>query len=142
MSRESVNDVHLYSNVFTILNESESIYNDETTNKLMNYYEGFIDQYISRSNDETEYLCSDEGYHKFRDNFLIAYRHYINMSNARFAIPLFIYLYDSNPIGFNTDKFDAFVEQAQGINFNELLNYYDVFQLGMNLNEVKGQARK
>ncbi len=139
MSRESLKDLDLYRNVYIALNESE--YDSELSQKLMSYYSIFLDRYRKASETDDEYLSDDEQYKTFRNYFFSVYKKYGTMSNAKFVIPLFIYLYDSNPISFSLSKFDAFVPEAEGLDFSELLGIYDVFEEGMNIGENQGRGR-
>lgn len=139
MSRESLKDIDLYRNVYIALNESE--YNTELSQKLMSYFSSFLDRYRKASETEDEYLSNDEQYKKFRSYFFSVYKKYGTLNNAKFAIPLFIYLYDSNPLSFSLSKYDAFVSEAEDLDFSELLGIYDVFEIGMHLGEEQGRGR-
>ena len=139
MSRESIKDLDLYRNVYIALNESE--YNTELSQKLMGYFSIFLDRYKKASETDDEYLSNDEQYKTFRNYFFSVYKKYGTMNNAKFAIPLFIYLYDSNPLSFSPSKFDAFVSESENLDFSELLGIYDVYEVGMHLGENQGRGR-
>ena len=139
MSRESIKDLDLYRNVYIALNENE--YDTELSQKLMSYYSIFLDRYKKASETDDEYLSNDEQYKTFRNYFFAVYKKYGTMSNAKFAIPLFIYLYDSNPLSFSLSKFDAFVSESENLDFSELLGIYDVYEAGMQLGETEGRGR-
>ena len=139
MSRESIKDLDLYRNVYIALNENE--YDTELSQKLMSYYSIFLDRYKKASETDDEYLSNDEQYKTFRNYFFSVYKKYGTMSNAKFAIPLFIYLYDSNPLSFSLSKFDAFVSESENLDFSELLGIYDVYEVGMQLGETEGRGR-
>ena len=137
MYNESGRDISYLCDIYELLNSGESTYLDSTTNSLVGYMKDFIDNYSARAKDATEFLSDDEAYKKFRGNFLAVYNKYGKESNARYTIPLFVYLFDQNPMGFNMEKFDAFAKASEGLGFNELSGIYDAYEPGMDLSEEK-----
>jgi hypothetical protein len=137
MYNESAKSMEFLSDIYNLLNAGDTSYLDSTTNNLVGYMKKFIDSYEARSKDETDYVSNEEYYKHFRSNFLTVYNKYGTMHNARYTIPLFVYLFDQNPMGFNLDKFMAFADASEGLGFNELSGIYDAYEPGMDLTEEK-----
>lgn len=122
-------DIQFFKDIYTLLQNKESSYNDSTTLKLNDYFKYFIDNYYSYSCNSNEYLGNDESYDEFMNMFTTVYKTYVDKENMKYAIPLFIYLYDQNQFGFNLKKFNSFVENEEISSFSDLLANYDVYTL-------------
>ncbi len=125
------NNLEFFKNIYLLLQTKESNYNDSTTMKLNDYFKVFLDNFESNSCNENEYLSNEESCKDFMDKFLSVYKTYENKENCKYAIPLFIYLYDQNQFGFDIDKFNSFVENEEIASFGDLLANYDVYTLGV-----------
>lgn len=122
-------DLEFFKNIYTLLQSKESNYNDPTTVILNNYFESFIDNYVSYSSNSDEYLGNEESYSEFMKMFSTVYKTYAEKENMKYVIPLFIYLYDQNQLGFDLEKFNSFVENEEIADFGDLLANYDVYSL-------------
>ena len=122
-------DLEFFQNIYMLLQSKESNYNDSTTLRLNDYFKSFLDNYSINSCNSEEYLGNEESYKTFMDNFLSVYKNYQDKENMKYAIPLFIYLYDQDQFGFNMNKFNSFVENEEISSFTDLLANYDVYTL-------------
>ncbi len=122
-------DLEFFKNIYTLLQNVESNYNDSTTLKLNEYFLSFLNNYSDYSCNSEEYLGNEESYNEFMNMFSKVYKAYADKENMKYAIPLFIYLYDQNQLGFDLDKFNSFVENEEISSFSDLLANYDVYTL-------------
>ena len=124
-------NLDFFKNIYLLLQSKESSFNDSTTLKLNDYFKMFLDNFESNSINENEYLGHEESKREFIDMFLSVYKTYGDKENCKYVIPLFIYLYDQYPFGFDLDKFNSFVENEEIASFSDLLANYDVYTLGV-----------
>ena len=123
------NNLDFFKNIYLLLQNKESDYNDSTTIKLNDYFKSFIDNYEVNSSKSDEFLGNEETNKEFIDKFVSVYNTYSERDNCKYVIPLFIYLYDQYQFGFDLDKFNSFVENADISSFSDLLANYDVYTL-------------
>lgn len=120
-------NLDFFKNIYLLLQNKESNYNDSTTLKLNDYFKSFIDNYETNSSKCDEYLGNEEYRKEFMDKFINIYNTYSDKDNCKYVIPLFIYLYDQYQFGFDLNKFNSFVENEDISSFSDLLANYDVY---------------
>ena len=123
------NNLDFFKNIYLLLQNKESKFNDPTTLELNDYFKRFIDNYEINSSKSDEFLGNEELNKEFMDKFVSIYNSYKDKDNSKYVIPLFIYLYDQYKFVFDMDKFNSFVENEEISNFSDLLANYDVYKL-------------